>query len=261
MKKAVKILSLALAVMLCVFSFTACGGNDSDKAYVQDKGVLVVGITNFDPMDYQDNDGNWIGFDADMAKLFAEKLGVNVKFVEIVWDKKHTELDSKNIDCVWNGMTISDSVKALMDVSDPYCDNAQVVVLPKSVAENYKTVEACKSLKFAVEAGSAGETQATENGFNFTEFPKQANALMEVNAGTSDAAIIDSLMAGAMIGEGTSYPDLTYTVSLNSEKYGVGFRKGSDLTEELNKFFDECLENGKMLEIAERYGVQEAIIK
>ncbi len=261
MKRAVKILSLALAVMLCVFSFTACGGSDSDKAYVQNKGVLVVGITNFDPMDYQDNDGNWIGFDADMAKLFAEKLGVNVKFVEIVWDKKHTELDSKNIDCVWNGMTISDSVKALMDVSDPYCDNAQVVVLPKSVAENYKTVEACKSLKFAVEAGSAGETQASENGFNFTEFPKQANALMEVNAGTSEAAIIDSLMAGAMIGEGTSYPDLTYTVSLNSEKYGVGFRKGSDLTEELNKFFDECLENGKMLEIAERYGVQEAIIK
>ncbi len=261
MKRAIKILSLALAVILCAFCFTACGGSDSDIEYVKDKGTLVVGITNFAPMDYKDADGNWVGFDAEMAKLFADSLGVKVKYVEIVWDKKHTELDSKNIDCVWNGMTISDSVKALMDVSDAYCDNAQVVVLPKSVAESYKTVEACKSLKFAVEAGSAGETQATENGFNFTEFPKQANALMEVNAGTSDAAIIDSLMACAMIGEGTSYPDLTYTVSLNSEKYGVGFRKGSDLTAELNKFFYKCLENGKMLEVAEKYGVQAAIIK
>lgn len=261
MKKSIKLLALLFAFIVAVACFAGCGGDSSDMAYVKDKGELVVGITNFAPMDYKDDNGKWIGFDAEMATLFAERLGVEVKFVEIVWDKKHTELSSKTIDCVWNGMTISDSVKALMDVSDPYCNNAQVVVVPKDKAEQYNTVEACKTLKFAVESGSAGETQATENNFTFTEFPKQANAVMEVAAGTSDAAIIDSLMAGAMVGEGTSYPDLTYTVALNSEEYGVGFRKGSDLTAELNKFFDECLENGKMMEIANKYGVQEAIIE
>ena len=262
MKKAIKLLSLVLAVVMCVFCFAACGEDDkTDMEYVKDKGVLVVGITDFAPMDYQDEDGNWIGFDAELATAFAESLGVKVKFVEITWSKKAIELSSKNIDCVWNGMTISDEVKAAMDVSQAYCNNAQIVVVPKDKADMYNSIEACKELKFAVEAGSAGKEQAEANNFNFTEFPKQANAVMEVAAGTSDAAVIDSLMAGAMVGEGTGYPDLTTTVSLNSEEYGVGFRKGSDLTAELNKFFDKCIKDGTMMEIAEKYGVQKAVIQ
>lgn len=270
MKKMIKLLSLVLALLMAAFCFTACGGDNSTKdkdagkgdlSYVKEKGVLVVGITDFAPMDYQDEKGNWIGFDADMATKFAQSLGVKVKFVEINWANKANELSAKNIDCVWNGMTISDDVKAMMDVSNAYCNNAQVVVVPKDKADKYQTVEACKSLNFAVEAGSAGQTQAEANKFNFTEFPKQANAVMEVAAGTSDAAIIDSLMAAAMIGDGTGYPDLTYTVSLNSEEYGVGFRKGSDITAELNKFFEQCKKDGSMQEIAEKYGVQAALIK
>ena len=103
---------------------------DGDVAYIQSKGKLVVGITEFEPMDYKDASGNWIGFDADMAKLVAEKLGVEVQFIEIDWDNKIMELDSKNIDVVWNGMTLTDEVTSAMECTNAYCNNAQVVVVP-----------------------------------------------------------------------------------------------------------------------------------
>ena len=233
---------------------------ESDLAYVQDKGTLVVGITEFDPMDYQDADGNWIGFDADMAKAFAESLGVAAEFQLIEWDNKVMELDGKTIDVVWNGMTLTDEVTSAMSCTNAYCNNAQVVVLPADVAADYPDVESMAGLNFAVESGSAGKAQAEENGFTFTEVVDQATAVMEVASGTADAAIIDSLMAGAMVGEGTSYDQLTYTIQLNSEEYGVGFRKGSDLTEALNQFFVDSYADGTMMELAATYGVQAAII-
>lgn len=109
----------------------AATSEDSDVAYIQDKGSLIVGITDFAPMDYKDENGEWIGFDADMARLVAEKLGVEVEFVEIDWDNKIMELNAKNIDVVWNGMTLTDEVRAAMDCTNPYCNNAQVVVIPE----------------------------------------------------------------------------------------------------------------------------------
>jgi len=233
---------------------------ESDLAYVTNKGVLVVGITDFAPMDYKDESGEWIGFDADMAKGFAEKLGVDVEFVEIDWDNKILELDGKTIDCVWNGMTLTDEVKTAMDCSNAYCNNAQVVIVPAEKAADYQTVESLEGLAFAVEAGSAGEKEVTALGLECTPVKAQSDALMEVAAGTSDAAVIDSLMAAAMVGEGTGYADLTYTVGLNSEEYGVGFRKGSDLVAELNAYFAESYENGTMQECADTYGVAAALV-
>ena len=233
---------------------------DSEVAAIQSKGTLVVGITDFAPMDYKDADGNWIGFDADMAKAFAESLGVAVEFVEIDWDNKVLELNSQAIDCVWNGMTLTDEVTSTMECSNAYCNNAQVVIVPADKADQYQTVEACADLAFAVEAGSAGEAEIDALGYNFTPVKAQSDALMEVAAGTSDAAVIDSLMAAAMVGEGTGYADLTYTVGLNSEEYGVGFRKGSDLAAALNDFFAAAYADGSMIECAETYGVQAALI-
>ncbi len=258
-----KILAVIMAVLMIAICFAGCGEDKekTDMEYVKEKGKLVVGITDFEPMDYEDKDGNWIGFDADMAKAFAKYLGVEVEFVEINWDNKIMELDGKNIDCVWNGMTLTDEVKAGMDCSKPYCNNAQVIVVPADKADQYKTAADCKELTFAVEAGSAGKDQAVANELKYTEVLDQATALSEVAAGTCDAAIIDSLMAGAMIGEGTGYENLTYTASLNSEEYGVGFRKGSDLVAEFNKFFDAEVANGNVQKVAETYGVQEALIK
>ena len=236
---------------------------DSDMAYVQSKGTLVVGITDFAPMDYQNESGEWIGFDADMAKAFAESLGVSVEFVEIDWDNKLLELGSKSIDCVWNGMTLTDEVTSAMSCSNAYCNNSQVVIVPADKAADYADVEACKALSFAVEAGSAGMAEVEKLGASFTEVKDQATALMEVAAGTSDAAVIDSLMAGAMVGEGTSYDSLTYTVSLNAEEgeqYGVGFRQGSDLAAALNDFFAAAYADGSMQTCAETYGIQAALI-
>ena len=257
-----KLLSLALAAAMAL-SLAACGGKkaDSDKKYVQDKGTLVVGITEFEPMDYQDANGNWIGFDADLAKAFAESLGVKAEFQLIEWDNKTMELDGKTIDVVWNGMTLTDDVKALMSTSEPYCLNGQVVVVNKSVADQYQTVDSLSSLKFAVENGSAGAEQLDALGIPYTAMQNQAAALMEVASGASDAAVIDLLMAGAMIGEGTSYPDLTYTVQLNSEEYGVGFRQDSDLTDAFNAFWKEAYDAGTVLETATTYGVQESLIE
>ena len=286
-----KTLSLALALTMAL-SLAACGNSggssssapadasgsssqansstssnsantESDLAYVQDKGTLVVGITEFEPMDYQNTDGEWIGFDADIAKAFAKSLGVEVQFQVIDWDNKIMELDGKTIDVVWNGMTLTDEVTSAMSCSNPYCNNTQVVVMPADVAADYPDAASMSELNFAVESGSAGEEQAELNGFTSTPVLDQATAVLEVESGTADAAIIDSLMAAAMVGEGTSYEDLTYTITLNEEEgeqYGVGFRKGSDLVEKLNQFFVDSYADGTMMELAETYGVQAAII-
>ena len=271
-----KFLALLLSAM-CVFMLCACGNNnaavadnqsaDGETAAVGDidkikqAGVLVVGVTDFEPMDYIDADGNWVGFDADLATEFAKSLGVEVKFVEIDWDNKVMELNGGTVDCIWNGMTLTDEVMSSMSCSNAYCNNAQVVIVNKDVAADYDSVDKLGDLNFAVEAGSAGAEEAQANNLNYTEVQNQASALMEVAAGTSDAAIIDSLMAAAMVGDGTSYENLTYTVGLNEEKYGVGFRQGSDLTAALNEYFKTSYSDGSMKTIAEKYGVQAALIE
>ena len=281
MKNMKKFASLGLSLVM-MLSLAACGGSktpaasgsaapagsadgsaaaaESDLEYVKGKGKLVVGITDFAPMDYKDKDGKWIGFDADNATAFAKSLGVDVEFIEVDWDNKIMELDSKSIDCVWNGMTLTDEVKNSMETSKPYCENAQVVVVKAADADKYKDTDSLKDLKFAAEAGSAGAAEVKKLGLKCTELTTQADALMEVQAGTSDACVIDLLMAGAMIGEGTSYTDLTYTVKLNSEEYGVGFRKGSDLVDAFDQFWAEKVADGTVLEVATTYGLQDAVV-
>ena len=234
---------------------------ETDSEYVKAKGVLVVGITDFKPMDYKNEKGEWIGFDADLAKALAQSLGVKIEFQEIEWNNKILELDGKNIDCVWNGMTLTPEVKSSMSTSNPYCNNAQIVVVPSAKAAQYDSLEAIKDLTFAVEHGSAGDEQAKAHSLKCIEVQDQATALMEVASGTADGAIIDSLMAAAMVGKGTGYENLAYTVALNSEEYGVGFRKGSDLTFMLNAFFEAGYADGSIAKLAETYKIQAALIK
>lgn len=157
---------------------------DSDLEYVKSKGTLVVGITDFEPMDYKEESGEWIGFDADMAKAFAKSIGVEAEFVEIDWDNKILELDGKTIDCVWNGMTLTDEVKSSMSCSNAYCNNAQIVIVPADKADQYQDTDSLSGLTFAVEAGSAGEEQVSALNLEYTSVKAQADALMEVAAGT-----------------------------------------------------------------------------
>ena len=253
-----KIIVMLLAIMLMLTCFTACGAkDDSDMAYVKKNGKIVVGITDYAPMDYKDENGEWTGFDAEFARLFAGELGVDCEFFVIPnWGTKFMELETKQIDAVWNGMTITEEAQTNSSVSNPYVINAQVVVMKADVVENFASVEALAGLNIAVESGSAGESCAMEIAdANVVPLQNQEAALMEVAAGTSDACIIDITMANAMTGENTNYANLSYKLSLSEEEYGVSFRKDSDLTAAFNDFMIKLKNDGTLQDLAAKYNL------
>ena len=259
MRKMKKIVAMILALLMIAACFAGCGSKkeDSDLAAIQKKGKLVVGITDYAPMDYKDENGNWTGFDAEFAELFAEELGVECEFYVIAdWSKKFLELETNQIDAIWNGMTITEEVKLNTSCSNPYVINAQVVVMKNDALSKYPDGESMKDLTFAVENGSAGQDALTTiDAGNVILVQDQAAALMEVAASTSDACVIDITMANAMTGAGTSYADLGYSVSLTSEEYGVGFRKESDLTAKFNAFMDKLKADGTLQALADKYSL------
>ena len=253
-----KLFAIILVLALALTCFTACGAKvDSDLKNIQKNGKIVVGITDYAPMDYKAENGQWTGFDAEFAQLFAKELGVECEFYVIAdWGKKFLELDTNQIDAVWNGMTITEEAQLNASVSDPYVINAQVVVMKSDVLANFPDGESMKDLTIAVENGSAGQDAAISIGAeNIVAVQDQAAALMEVAAGTSDACVIDITMANAMTGEGTSYADLGYAVSLTSEEYGVAFRRNSDVTDAFNAFMDKIIADGTLQQLADKYNL------
>mgnify|MGYP002802513298 CR=1 FL=1 len=269
-----RILSLLLAAaLLCSVgaAFAGCSSGDtkstddtnasdsassqSDLAYIQEKGTLVVAVTEFEPMNYQNKDGNWTGFDTEFAEAVAEKLGIKVEFKVIDWDNNLSELQSKSVDCLWNGMTITDEIKKGADVTNAYVKNAQVVVMKTDVMSNYNSLEDMQDLTFAAEAGSAGAGVLDDAGIAYTAVPAQSDCLLEVQSGSSDACVIDLTMANNMTGEGTSYADLGYKVELNEEEYGIAFRKGSDMVAKVNEIMAEMMQDGTLDDLAEKYGL------
>ena len=218
---------------------------------------MVIGVTLYEPMNYKDESGNWTGFDTEFAQAVCEKLGVEAEFIVIDWDNKIFELDSKKIDCAWNGMTLTDEVKESMSCTKPYVKNEQVVVMKADAVKNYTDVASLKDVTFAAESGSAGEAALKDLslGANLTSVAAQSDALMEVKSGSVQACVIDNTMANAMTGEGTSYSELAQGISLTSEEYGVGFRKGSDLTAEVDKIIDEMKADGSLQKLADKYNL------
>ncbi len=252
-----KLLTLILAALLCVgacFGLTACGETGDVKA-VKDAGKLIVGITDYEPMDYKDENGKWIGFDAELAEMFAEKLGVTCEFVEIDWNLKVGEINSRQIDLIWNGMTASAELGQSIDFSVSYAKNAQVAVV--KTGSTITTKEQIKTAAVAVEDGSAGEAVAEDEQFTNVKAPgNQKQALLEVVAGTSDVAIIDLTMAQSVVGKG-EFAELKVVegVSYGDEIFAVGLRKDSNLKAELDAFLKDKYKDGTITTLAEKYSV------
>lgn len=199
-----KIIALLLPALLAACMFAGCASTSgSDLKYVQDKGTLIVGITDYAPMDYKDENGEWTGFDAEFARLFAKELDVDVEFFVLSdWGKKFYELQTNNIDCIWNGMTITDEVEAGADCTAPYMYNTQVAVVKKANADKYKALADFAGKTLAAEEGSAGAKVITADDTlkdGYKGVSAQTDALLEVLSGSSDAAIVDLTLAKALI--------------------------------------------------------------
>lgn len=266
MKKQIKkVLAAAMAVLMVGGLFAGCQNKTtSDLEYVKQKGELKIGITYFAPMNYEEN-GQLTGFETEFATAVCEKLGVKPNFTVIKWDSKLPEIQGKSIDCIWNGMTITDELKQNLSISTPYMENRQVLVTKASNKDKFKTAEDFNGIKIAAEKKSAGETVAKENemfkGAELVSVDTQSKALLEVKAGTVDAALVDYVLSIGSIGEGTDYADLTVTdFTFNPEQYGIAFRKDSDITPEVNKAISELAKDGTLKKIAEKYKLDDLII-
>lgn len=268
MKKRIFALLMA-GVMMLALAACSNGKADSDLAYVKDNGKLIIGYTVYEPMNYTDKDGNFTGFDTELAQAVCDKLGVEAEFQLIDWNTKETNLAAKDIDCIWNGMTLDAEREANMACTVPYVKNAQVVVVKKDF--DYKDTSSLIGGVVCAEIGSAGEIQvkgSTDDEGNVTD-PEpnlaqadyvgksvQTECLVEVKAGTADAAVLDMTLANSMTGEGTDYEDLVIVDYLGTENYGVAFRKGSDVRDEVNKIFAEMVADGSMKALADKYGLE-----
>ena len=227
----------------------------SDLDYIKEKGKMVIGYTVYEPMNYTDADGSsQLGIETGEAAV-CEKLGVEPEFVEINWDTKVVELDAKSIDCIWNGMTLTDDIMANTATTKAYAKNAQVVVVKDDT--DYSSTADLVGKTVVAEAGSAGEAaiEGDENlaQADYVSKSVQTDCLMEVAAGTADAAVLDLTLANAMIGEGTDYASLKIVDELNAEEYGVAFRKGSDTAAAVDAAFDELKADGTMQALADKY--------
>ena len=237
---------LALMLLLC---FSSCSG--SDLASVKQDGVLIVGVTEYEPMDYRDSDGNWAGFDAELVRLTAEKLGVKAQFVIINWDEKVDKLKSKEIDCVWNGYTVNDVDN--VSFSDAYAKNSSVLVVRTDKSESIKSIEDIEGLSVSYEKGSSSERIVNElkSDFDKSPVPLQKEALYSVQKGEVDACIVDKTIFDSLV-----HTDLIVVHTFESEKFAVGFREGSDLVQEINGILKELKTDGILASLASKYKVE-----
>ncbi|MBQ4267392.1 MAG: transporter substrate-binding domain-containing protein [Clostridia bacterium] len=278
-KKSIALILAALAVIMC-FALAACGGTGaggnepstdapevaSDLDYIKEKGEMIIGYTEFAPMNYKNDAGEFVGFETDFAKAVCEELGVEAKFQLISWEAKETELAAKTIDCIWNGMTITPERLEAMSISTPYMANKQVLIVKAENADKYLKPEDMDGAKIVAEIESAGEGVAKKDAFfakaQYTSVADQATALMEVASGVSDGCVVDYVLSIGMIGEGTDYEDLVVVDSLAfaDEEYGIAFRKDSDTTAAVNEAISALVANGKLAEIAADYKLEAQLI-
>lgn len=278
-----KLTAFILSALMAVTALTGCGGQSSsseaskdnpssqsatgDWSYIADKGDLVIGITYFEPMNYKDENGELTGFETEFAQSVCEKLGVKANFQKIDWDSKEVELNAKTIDCIWNGLTITDERQENMGISTPYMENKQVMVTKAENADKFTTAEAVKGATVVAEKKSAGEDVAKGDEFfkeaNYVSVDSQAKALLEVKSGTADIAIIDYVMSIGTISDGTDYADLKVVEGKDfaKEQYGIAVRKGdAETLQKINDAVQAVADDGKLEEIAKKYNLQDLLL-
>ena len=278
-----KLTAFILSALMAVTALTGCGGQSSsseaskdnsssqsstgDWSYIADKGDLVIGITYFEPMNYKDENGELTGFETEFAQSVCEKLGVKTNFQKIDWDSKEVELNAKTIDCIWNGLTITDERQENMGISTPYMENKQVMVTKAENADKFTTAEAVKGATVVAEKKSAGEDVAKGDEFfkeaNYVSVDSQAKALLEVKSGTADIAIIDYVMSIGTIADGTDYADLKVVEGKDfaKEQYGIAVRKGdAETLHKINDAVQAVADDGKLEEIAKKYNLQDLLL-
>lgn len=253
-----KIAALLMTAVMAL-SISGCSAK-KDWEYIEDKGTLTVGITLFEPMNYYDENGELTGFETEFTKAVCEKLGVEPKFQEIDWNQKITELQSKTIDVIWNGMTVKEEFKEQIYFSTPYIRNKQVVVIKADNAQKYSDLASMTGVTIAAETGSAGQTaieaDATLSTNEYVGCAAQKDVLLEIKAGTTEIGVIDYVMAKASVGEGTDYADLMIveSVELAPEEYAIGIRlEDTELLAKINTAIDELVADGTLLALAEKY--------
>ena len=254
MKKLLAFVLSLVAVMTACFGLTACGGKN--ESGITD-GKLTIGYTIYKPMNYTE-DGEFVGFDTELAKMFCTEIGVEADFVEIDWNNKFIDLESKNIDVIWNGMTITEEAKEKTAVSSPYLTNKQVVICKVEDAAKFTDANSVKNASsIAVETESAGHLTVkdlvAEDKINGAT--AQRDTLMEVASGASEIAVIDLLMAQVLVGEGTDFANLTFVdVGFADEDFGVAFRKSDEgLAKAFDLFVKLTKMNGEFAKLQAKY--------
>ena len=272
-----KIISFLLVAVMASITLAGCNSTDTsgnvssasgdDWSYIENKGEMVIGITYFEPMNYKNDSGKLTGFETEFAEKVCEELGVKATFQKIDWDSKEVELNSKTIDCIWNGLTITDERKENMDISTPYMENKQVMITKAENADKYKNAEDLIGATVVAEKKSAGEDVAKNDEFfakaDYVPVDSQAKALLEVKSGTADIAVIDYVMSIGTIKNGSDYKDLKGVEGegFSPEQYGIAIRKNSPETlKKINDAIQQVADNGDLKKIAEKYNLQDLIL-
>ena len=269
MKKITKILALVVAVALFALCFAGCTTPQKD--------TLICGVTIYEDFNEKDAEGNWIGFECDFARAVGEIIGMNVEFQEIDWGKKYDELNSGAITCIWNAFTANSTDKVtlpgsstpveikrseLVDFTYGYMLNQQCIVVKASEVDNYRTTADLAGKTACAEQGSAGYSTAAEytDEDNISTTPAQINAFTEVKSGAVQFIVVDILLAQRLCGQG-DFADLAIAedIVLDSEIYAIGFKKDSPLTAKVNAAIKQLEENGKLMEIATRWGLENVL--
>ena len=262
MRRTIKNTVLAAVALTMTLGLTACGGGSSDEltdlAYVEDKGTLVIGLDDtFAPMGFRDEDNELVGLDIDLAKAVGEQMGLEVEFQPIDWKAKEAELEAKNIDCVWNGMSATEDRQESMSLSNKYLEN-RILLMSYDDSVNVTSVEQLKDMKIGTQADSAALEAIQKNEAydtfkdNISEYDTYDAALLDLKAGRVDVVAIDEVYAIY----NNQNKERLYESDFNfgADYYAVGFRKeDTELTAAFNDALEAVIEEGEAAEISDKW--------